>query len=87
MRDFDIEKALEFIDKHIEDKLFLNDIAKSMGYSSFYVSRMFSQIMGISIVSYVRMRKLQFAFSSLQKSKTILEIDRRVYIKKCIQLC
>lgn len=33
---------------------------------------MFSQIMGISIISYVRMRKLQFAFSALQNSKTIL---------------
>ncbi len=74
MRDFEIEKALAFIDEHIEDKLFLNDVAKELGYSPFYVSRTFSQIMGISIVSYVRMRKLQFAFSSLQKSKTILEV-------------
>ncbi len=74
MKDFEIEKALAFIDEHIEDKLVLNDIAKDLGYSPFYVSRMFSQIMGISIVSYVRMRKLQFAFSSLQKSKTILEV-------------
>ena len=74
MRDFMVEKALDFIDEHIEDKLFLDDIAKSIGYSPFYVSRMFSQKMGISIVSYIRMRKLQFAFSSLQKSKTILEV-------------
>ena len=69
-----VEKALDFIDEHIEEKLFLDDIAKSIGYSPFYVSRMFSQKMGISIVSYIRMRKLQFAFSSLQKSKTILEV-------------
>ena len=74
MRDFMVEKALDFIDEHIEDKLFLDDIAKSIGYSPFYVSRVFSQKMGISIVSYIRMRKLQFAFSSLQKSKTILEV-------------
>ena len=74
MSDFMVEKALDFIDEHIEDKLFLADIAKSIGYSPFYVSRMFSQKMGISIVSYIRMRKLQFAFSSLQKSKTILEV-------------
>ena len=69
-----VEKALDFIDEHIEEKLFLDDIAKSIGYSPFYVSRVFSQKMGISIVSYIRMRKLQFAFSSLQKSKTILEV-------------
>lgn len=69
-----IEKALAYIDEHIEEKLSLNDIANYLGYSPFYVSRIFSQIMGISIVSYVRMRKLQFAFSSLQKSKTILEV-------------
>ena len=69
-----VEKALDFIDEHIEDKLFLDDIAKGIGYSPFYVSRVFSQKMGISIVSYIRMRKLQFAFSSLQKSKTILEV-------------
>lgn len=74
MRDFMVEKALDFIDEHIEEKLFLDDIAKSIGYSPFYVSRVFSQKMGISIVSYIRMRKLQFAFSSLQKSKTILEV-------------
>lgn len=74
MRDFEIGKALAFIDEHIEDKLLLNDIANDLGYSQFYVSRMFSQIMGISIVSYIRMRKLQFAFSALQNSKTILEV-------------
>lgn len=74
MRDFEIEKALAFIDEHIEDKLYLNDIAKELGYNPFYVSRMFSHIMGISIVSYIRMRKLQFAFSALQKSKTVLEV-------------
>ena len=62
MSDFEIKKALAFIDEHIEEKLFLNDIADNLGYSPFYVSRIFSQIMGISIVSYVRMRKLQYAF-------------------------
>ena len=74
MSDFNVEKALEYIDEHIEEKLFLKDIAESLGYSPFYVSRMFSQKMGISIVSYIRMRKLQFAFSSLQKSKSVLEV-------------
>ena len=74
MKDFEIKKALAFIDEHIEDKLLLNDIANHLGYSPFYVSRMFSQIMGISIVSYVRMRKLQYAFSDLQNCKTILEV-------------
>lgn len=74
MKEFEIKKALAFIDEHIEDKLLLNDIAKDLGYSPFYVSRMFSQIMGISIVSYIRMRKLQFAFSALQKSKTVLDV-------------
>ena len=48
MRDFEIGKILAFIDEHIEDKLLLNDIANDLGYSPFYVSRMFSQIMGIS---------------------------------------
>ena len=65
---------MAYIDEHIEEKLSLHDIANYLGYSPFYVSRIFSQIMGISIVSYVRMRKLQFAFSSLQKSKTILKV-------------
>ena len=74
MRDFDIEKALVFIDEHIEDKLLLSDIANELGYSPFYVSRMFSQIMGISIVSYIRMRKLQYAFLDLQNCKTVLEV-------------
>ena len=74
MRDFEIGKALAFIDEHIEDKLLLNDIANDLGYSSFYVSRMFSQIMGISIASYIRMRKLQYAFLDLQNCKTILEV-------------
>ena len=74
MRDFEIGKALAFIDEHIEDKLLLNDIANDLGYSPFYVSRMFSQIMGISIASYIRMRKLQYAFLDLQNCKTILEV-------------
>ena len=60
MSDFEIGKVLAFIDEHIEDELLLNDIANDLGYSPFYVSRMFSQIMGISIISYVRMRKFQF---------------------------
>lgn len=39
MSDFEIWKALAFIDEHIEDKLLLNDIANDLGYSPFYVSR------------------------------------------------
>ena len=74
MRDFNVEKALKFIDEHIEEKLYLDTISEHMGYSPFYVSRMFSQEMDISIVSYVRMRKLQFAFLDLQNNKTILEV-------------
>lgn len=74
MSDFNIEKALFYIDKHIEEPLLLSDIANELGYSPFYVSRIFSQAMGISIVSYIRMRKLQYAFSSLQKSNSVLDV-------------
>lgn len=69
-----LENLLEYIDIHIQEKISLKELAELAGYSPFYFSRLFSECMGISVTSYIRMRKMQFALADLMEGKTVLEV-------------
>lgn len=70
-----IEKILEYIDEHIYEKISLKDLAILVGYSPFYLSSLFSEAMGISVTTYIRTRKLQYALVSLLNGEKIVDIS------------
>ncbi len=53
-----IFESQKYIEKHLEEKLLARDIANVFGYSEYYFSRMFSKYAGISVMEYVKRRRL-----------------------------
>jgi len=53
-----IEKAIEYIERHLSDSLTVDKIAKIVGYSKFYLSRIFKDYVGCSIYHYIQQRRL-----------------------------
>ena len=60
-----IEKALWFIESHFASQITLEDLAKAGGVSRFHVTRAFGAATGLSIMRYVRGRRLTEAAKAL----------------------
>ena len=70
-----VEKVLDYIEKHLEDELSLDKIAKDLNYSKFYIERSFSNETGETIYQYIKGRRLTLAAQKLvETSKPIIEI-------------
>ncbi|WP_442263562.1 AraC family transcriptional regulator [Tissierella sp.] len=50
--------SLKYIEKNINEPIVLEDIAKNAGYSLYYFSRMFKNEIGLSVMEYVKERRL-----------------------------
>lgn len=74
MENIEFKRILEYIEHHICEKVYLIEVAEETGYSPFYFSKLFSQMMGISFASYVRIRKLQYAMLELISGKNVLDV-------------
>lgn len=70
-----LREILAYVDAHIREKITLPDLARLAGYSPFYFSRLFSERMGMPVTGYIRIRKLQYAASSLMEGKKVLEVS------------
>lgn len=75
MENIDFNGILSYIDSHIYEKIMLGDLAKLAGYSPFYFSRLFSETMGMPVTGYIRIRKLQYAMTSLLEGKKVLDVS------------
>jgi GTP pyrophosphokinase len=69
-----IVECLKFIDDNLCDPLDLNYISKRAGYSKYYLARVFKQYIGLSIMEYVKRRKLTFASTDLLNGEKIIEV-------------
>ena len=56
-----VEKAIWYIESHSEDEICLDDIATVVGVSSFHLVRAFGAVTGMSVMRYVRARRLSEA--------------------------
>ena len=60
--------------KNLKQKISIEEIADYVGYSKFYFSRMFKQEMNISIMEYVKERKVICALESILQGNKILDV-------------
>jgi AraC family transcriptional regulator len=60
-----VAKALWYIESHFGDALTLDDIATACGVSRFHMSRAFAESTGLSVMRYVRGRRLSEAARAL----------------------
>lgn len=63
-----VKKALNYIEDNIGKELNVDKIAKNVGYSKFYLNRIFSEYTGITIYKYLQSRRLTIAAEKLIKT-------------------
>ena len=78
----EVQRIVERIDVCIQNEddelLTLAALAREVGYSEYYVSRMFSEISGMKLRDYLRLRRLAFALKALRDTdESILQIALR----------
>ncbi len=69
-----MEKSLQFIEDHIKENITLEEVADHAGYSLYHFCRVFSLCRGVSVMEYIRGRKLSLAAAELFKGRKIIDI-------------
>lgn len=65
-----LQKALDYIELHLDDDLDVSEIAKQAACSQFYFQRIFGLLCGMTLGEYIRNRRLAIAGSRLQQTNT-----------------
>jgi AraC family transcriptional regulator len=69
-----LQEILLYIDKHIKEEMNVEKLAERAGFSPYYFCRIFQCGVGVSIMEYVRNRRLAYAASELNSGRKILSI-------------
>ena len=70
-----IEKVIDYIELHLDEKLDLEKVSEAVHYSKYYLHRMFTNTVGMTIHDYVQRRQLTEAAKLLVFSaKPIIEV-------------
>lgn len=67
-----LETAIIYIENHLHDELRVEDVARYTGYSYYHLTRQFSALLGESVGSYIKKRRLSDA------AKQLLYTDRKI---------
>ncbi|TGK09099.1 AraC family transcriptional regulator [Leptospira fletcheri] len=74
-----VQKALWFVESHSRENISLEEIAKASGVSPFHLTRTFADAMGVSLMRYVRARRLSEAAKRLMETgESILDLALEV---------
>lgn len=69
-----LQAVLDYIDDNITDDISAVMLAEKAGYSAYHFSRIFSETIGVSVMSYVTWRKLQYALYDLSQGKKVIDV-------------
>ncbi len=69
-----LQASIDYIEDHIGEDLTVSQIAGRAGFSSFYFCRLFNVYVGLTVMEYVRRRRLSRAASLLIGGGRILDI-------------
>ena len=67
-------ESLNYIENNIKNKITIDEISGNAGYTKFYFSRLFKQEMKVSVMEYVRERKLIYATREILNGNKILDV-------------
>jgi len=70
----DIERSIDFIEDNIKEKLTSQIVAQNVGYSQYHFCRVFQICMNLSVMEYIRQRRLSLAAVDLFSGKKIIDI-------------
>ena len=70
-----IENVIDYIERNLDSKLTLNDVAKRTCYSQYYFHRLFKEVAGMTLHDYINRRQLTRAAKFLVFSrKSVIDI-------------
>ena len=70
-----VKKVIDYIERNLEEEINLDNISKNIGYSKFYLNRIFTEYTGVTIYKYLQNRRLTVAAEKLVKTdKPIMQI-------------
>jgi len=69
-----LQTVLDYIDDNIKNEITATMIAEKAGYSAYHFSRVFTGAIGISVMSYVTWRKLQYALYDLSQGQKVIDV-------------
>ena len=77
-----IGQAIVFIENHLYETITARDAAEAVSYSYYHFHRYFSAVMGETIGSYIRSRRLtQAAWDLTHSDKKIIDIGLSLYFE------
>ncbi len=69
-----MHEILQYIDVNIKNKLNVEKLAERAGFSPYYFCRGFKWVGGVSLMEYVRNRRLAYAAAELKSGRKIIDI-------------
>ena len=63
-----VKKVIDYIEKNLEKEINLDNISKNIGYSKFYLNRIFTEYTGVTMYKYLQNRRLTVAAEKLVKT-------------------
>lgn len=70
-----VEKTISYIENHLNEDLSLDELAKNLHYSKFYLERVFAESIDCTVYRYIKERRLAEAARKLiETDKPIVEI-------------
>lgn len=70
----DIENAIEYIERHLTEKIDYDEVARAAFSSSWHFQRVFGLVCGITLGEYIRRRRLSEAANELISGKKVLDV-------------
>lgn len=74
-----MNNSIDFIEKHLNEKLTAEEIAANAGYSVYYFSRLFKEYTGKSVMTFVRDRRMELAREQFDESRVCDVAERFGY--------
>ena len=69
-----VKKVIDYMKKNLEKEINLDNISKNIGYSKFYLNRIFTEYTGITMYKYLQNRRLTATEKLVKTDKPIMQI-------------
>lgn len=79
--DYQINKVLEYINEHIYEDLTREDISKALGFSKTYANKLFKDKMNVSLMRYIKGKRILLASEMIKKGMPINEVYTKLNYK------
>ena len=69
-----IQRAIEYIEEHLEDEIDYQEVAKCAYSSNYHFQRVFGILSGVTLGEYIRLRRLSCAAQDLLRGEKVLSV-------------